>query len=119
MPQSTETGRQGYKNGYGNADQIGALLGAKRISKNSNEFLWNGKVVVIKTGQSAVVTRAMLAKVGAVVYGEKMGDGWVLYEIDPAAFERLSVRSQSNNHDENYRLVRRSQIKDNGTIINV
>jgi hypothetical protein len=117
MPQNTETGQQGLENGYSNADQIGALLGATRVSNNSNEFRWKGMVVVIKTGASAVVTRATLARVAFVVYGEKTAEGWTLYKIDPATFDHLSVQSQSRNHNENYRLVRRSKIRNNGTVI--
>lgn len=60
MPQDSETGRQGIENGYNHADEIGALLNARRVSNNSNEFDWKGSRVVIKTGSSAVVTRALL-----------------------------------------------------------
>ena len=114
MPQNSETGRQGLENGYNNADEIGALLGAARIANNSNEFRWEGKIVVIKTGSSAVVTRATLGRVAAIVYGEETDDGWVLYEIDPTVFEELSIQSRSRNHDERYRLVRRTQIREHG-----
>jgi hypothetical protein len=114
MPQNADTGRQGLWNGYSNADQIGDLLGAVRVASNSNKFRWNDRIVVIKTGSSAVVTHATLAKVAAVVYGDETNTGWVLYEIDPETFEQLSVRSQSNNHNEDYRLVRRSQIREHG-----
>ena len=114
MPQNSETGRQGRENGYNNADEIGALLGATRISNNSNEFRWDDKVVVIKSGSSAVVTRAMLIRVAAIVYGERKNAEWRLYEIDPVEFENLSVQSRSRNHDENYRLVRRTQIREHG-----
>ncbi len=114
MPQNADTGRQGHENGYNNADQIGELLDAVRVTRISNEFRWNGRIVVIKTGPSAVVTRATLARVAAVVYGDETNTGWALYEIDPETFEQLSVRSQSSNHNENYRLVRRSQIREHG-----
>jgi hypothetical protein len=114
MPQNSETGRQGRKNGYSRADQIGALLGATRISNNSNEFRWDDKVVVIKTGSSAVVTRAMLTRVNAIVYGERTNAEWRLYEIDPTVFEKLSIQSRSKNHNEKYRLVRRTQMREHG-----
>ncbi len=119
MPQNAESGCQGLEHGYRNADLIGALLGATRIANNSNEFRWKGRTVVIKTGSSVVVTRATLARVATVVYGEETASGWVLYEIDPATFEGLSVTSQSSKHNENYRLVRRTQIRDNGRVISV
>jgi hypothetical protein len=119
MPQNSETGRQGYETGYNNADEIGALLGAVRLSNSSNEFRWNARIVVIKTGSSAVVTRATLDRVTAIIYGEETGDGWTLYEITPKVFEELSVQSRSRNHDENYRLVRRKQIRQTGRRIPV
>lgn len=71
MPQDSETGRQGCASGYSRADKIGALLGAERLAKNSNEFRWDSRIVVIKTGSSAVVTRATLGRVVAIVYGSK------------------------------------------------
>lgn len=119
MPQNRETGRQGRKNGYNRADKIGELLGATRISNNSNEFRWNDKVVVIKTGSSAVVTRAMLDRVAAIVYGEWINAEWKLYKIEPTVFEGLSIQSHSRNHNENYRLVRRKQIRENGNQISI
>jgi hypothetical protein len=119
MPQTSETGRQGRENGYNRADAIGALLGAARLAKNSNEFEWGGRIVLIKTGPSAVVTRATLSRVAAIVYGEETNDGWILYEIAPTIFEALSVQSCSRKHGENYRLVRRTQIREHGRKIRV
>ena len=119
MPQDSETGRQGCASGYSRADKIGALLGAERLAKNSNEFRWDSRIVVIKTGSSAVVTRATLGRVAAIVYGEETNDGWILYEIAPTLFEALSIQSRSRNHDENYRLVRRTQIRDHGRQVTI
>ena len=119
MPQNSETGRKGRENGYNRANQIGALIGAARLTNSSNEFRWNDRNVVIKTGSSAVVTRAMLARVAAIVYGEETDDGWILYEVAPTIFEELSIQSRSKNHDEKYRLVRRTQIRKHGRQIPV
>ncbi len=117
MPQNAETGRQGRENGYRNADEIGTLIGAARISNKSNVFRWNRKLVVIKTGSSAIVTRPLLAKVEAIIYGEWKHDEWHLYEIGTKVFEKLSKESQSRKHNEEYRLVRRSQIREHGSQI--
>lgn len=114
MPQDSDTGRQGFENGYRRADEIGALLGAVPISRASNEFRWGERIVVIKTGSSIVVTRATLDRVAAIIYGKRTQKGWDLYEIDPTTFERLSVQSQSSKHDQNYRLVRQTQIRTHG-----
>ena len=111
MPQDSETGRQGLENGYNHAGVIAELLNAKRVSNNSNEFDWAGSRVVIKTGSSAVVTRAILDRVDVVVYGEETDEGWAIYRVEPRVFNENSIQSQSKNHNENYRLVRRSQIR--------
>ncbi len=117
MPQDDDSGRRGRLNGYRNADLIGEQLGAVRISQRSNEFQWNDRIILIKTGSSAIVTRATLERVQAVIYGVAV-DGWTLYEIDPETFEELSVASASRNHDETYRRVRRTQIRENGRRLN-
>jgi hypothetical protein len=114
MPQNADTGRQGLENGYRRADEIGAVLGAVRINRNSNEFRWEERIVVIKTGPSIIVTRATLRRVTAIIYGKESRNGWELYEIDPTTFELLSVQSQSSGHNENYRLVRQTQIRGHG-----
>jgi len=114
MPQNADTGRQGRENGYRRADEIGALLGAARTSTNSNDFRWEGRTVVIKTGSSVVVTRATLSRITAIIHGARTYNGWVLYEIDPITFEQLSVQSRSSKHNQNYRLVRQRQIRDHG-----
>ena len=114
MPQNHKTGREGLENGYSRANQIGALIGAERLSNSSNEFRWNGRIVVIKTGSSAVVTRAMLNRVAAVVYGEKKDGDWILYKITSQKFEVLSDQAQSKNHAEKYRRVHRTQIRKYG-----
>jgi len=79
-----------------------------------NDFRWGGKLVVIKTGSSAGVTRTTLGRVAAIVYGEETADRWILYEFAPSKFEELSVQSKSRNHDENYRLVRLAQVWEHG-----
>jgi hypothetical protein len=114
MPQNADTGRQGFENGYRRADEIGALLGADRINNNSNDFIWNERTVVIKTGPSVIATRATLSRVAAIIYGKATSRGWDLYEIDPTTFEQLSVQSPSSGHNERYRLVTRKQIREHG-----
>jgi hypothetical protein len=81
MPQNADTGPQGLENGYRRANEIGALLGAARISNNSNDFRWEGRTVVIKTGSSVVVTPATLRRAAAIIYGKETRNGWELYEI--------------------------------------
>lgn len=114
MAQTSETGRKGCENGYKRADEIGILLSAVRLSKKSNEFRWGDRIVVIKTGPSAVVTRASLGRVAAIVYGEKNDDDWFLYEISPIKFEGLSRPSRSARHSDNYRLVSGTRIREQG-----
>ena len=117
MPQNSETGRKGFENGYKGADEIGTLLGAARISYRSNEFRWKDNLVVIKTGPSVVVTRAILSRVKSIIYGEWKNNKWNLYEIKPDIFEMLSVRSLSKKHNEKYRHVGQQKIKGSGQYI--
>ena len=114
MPQDRETGRKGAEKGYSNADVIGALIRAERIGKNSNEFLWGDRRVVIKSGPSAVVTEATLSRVDAVIFGEQQGGGWVVYEVDPQTYQQASVASKSPSHDDSYRQVSKVQIRQIG-----
>lgn len=83
MPQNSDTGRRGLENGYRRADEIGALLGAVRINRSSNEFRWEDRIVLIKTGPSIIVTRATLRRVTAIICGKETRSGWELYEIEP------------------------------------
>ena len=119
MPQNVETGRQGYENGYGNADEIGSLLGASRVERNANIFKWNGRHIVIKSGPSAVVTLATLERVKAVVYGVRMGTVWELYEIARETFKGCSGKSKSKRHGDNYRLMSRGKIREHGKVIDL
>lgn len=119
MPQNADTGRRGLENGYRKADEIGALLGAVRINRSSNEFRWENRIVLIKTGPSIVAIRDTLRRVTAIICGKETRNGWELYEMDPTTFEQLSVQSQSSGHNENYRLVRQGQIRDHGRRIAV
>ena len=117
MPQDAESGRQGLKKGYARADKIGGILGAERLSKTSNEFLWGNRRIVIKTGPNPVVTRNMLERVEAIIFGEEDDQEWVLYEIDPVTFERISEPSRSSGHDESYRQVSKSKLYSHGRVI--
>ena len=114
MPQDSETGRQGYENGYERANHIGSLIGATRIGRASNEFTWRERRVAIKTGPSVVLTRSTLSRIDAIVYGYQEQGVWTLYEMAPRRFEELSVSSQSRKHTDDYRLVRRAQFLEHG-----
>lgn len=119
MPQNAETGQQGYRNGYNYADEIGVMLKATRKNKTSNEFTrQDGKSLLIKTGSPAVVaTRATLGRIDFIIYGDRSDGSWVLYEICPKKFEDLSGQSRSRNHNENYRSVSRTLIREHGRLL--
>jgi hypothetical protein len=117
MPQDSESGIRGVANGYKNANEIATLIGAARRSKSANLFGLGEERVVIKTGSSAVVTLTTLANVDAVVYGFQQYGHWEVYRIAPAAFETVSVASRSKGHDDRYRSVRKTLIRDNGSRI--
>ena len=115
MPQNEDTGRAGAQAGYSNADAVAKLIGATRVRPGSNDFTWEDKNIVIKTGGSgAVVTRATLSRVALVLYGYSVGEVWELYTIESSAFENLSSQSRSSGHDETYRQVTKKKLRENG-----
>jgi hypothetical protein len=99
MPQNRETGRRGNENGYRNADTLGKLLHAKRVSKQSNEFELAGRRVLLKTGQrGAVASGATLNRVAAVIYGYQDQDHWIAFEVPPMLFREQGTPSLSTSH---------------------
>jgi hypothetical protein len=114
MGQTIESGRRGAASGLINADEIAAIIGATRIKPYINVFQLGERLIVIKTGPSAVITEATLSRVDAVFYGEQTDGGWMIYEINPQTYQGLSVPSRSRKHDERYRQVRKTQIRQHG-----
>ena len=117
MGQTAESGKLGNEEGYLWADEIAALLGATRLSPNSNEFQWAERRIEIKTGSSVAITEATLSRVDAVVYGEQHDGEWSLYEIDPQIYRNLSEPSRGRGHKSDYRQVKKSQIRQHGVKI--
>jgi hypothetical protein len=116
MPQNAQTGRDGRDRGYADADAVANTIGAQRIGPNSNEFMLRNRRISIKTGGPAVVvTRATLGRVDSVLVGENPGGLWDLYEVDPPTFEQNSVQSLSSGHDDNYRSVPLTLVRNIGT----
>lgn len=116
MPQNRETGRQGHENGYRNADTIGERLGAKRLSKQSNEFDMRGRHVLLKTGdRGAVVSGETLKRVEAVIYGFQDHDRWTAFELAPEVFRAHGVPSLSASHrGRDYRQLSKTQCRELG-----
>ena len=86
MTQSHETGAEAARFGHKAAALIADQIGAKKLTRNSNEFQWNGKRVTIRTarqGNNQVgVLYDMLKRVQSVIGA---------FETAPNEFELLSL----------------------------
>ena len=86
MTQNHETGAEAARFGHKAAALIADQIGAKKLTRNSNEFQWNGKHVTIRTarqGNNQVgVLYEMLKRVQSVIGA---------FETAPNEFELLSL----------------------------
>lgn len=84
MPQNQNTGAEAARFGHEAAALIAEKLGAKKLTRNSNEFEWNGQRVTIRTarqGNNQVgVLYDMLERVQSVIGA---------FEIAPNEFELI------------------------------
>ncbi len=99
MSQTTESGREASEFGHRAAALIGQKLGARKISSRTNEFLWNGEFITIRTARignhQVGVLKGMLRRVKFVI---------AAFEIDSGGFELFSLPS------ENYELEMRDSL---------
>ncbi len=86
MPQNRQTGADAARFGHEAAALIGEKIGAKKLTRNSNEFEWNGQRVTIRTarqGNKQVgVLYDMLPRVQSVI---------AAFETAPKEFELISL----------------------------
>ncbi|HEY2572821.1 MAG TPA: hypothetical protein VGH65_02090, partial [Verrucomicrobiaceae bacterium] len=86
MTQNRETGAEAARFGHKAAALIAENIGAKKLTRNSNEFEWNGKRVTIRTarqGNNQVgVLYDMLPRMHSVI---------AAFETAPNEFELLSL----------------------------
>lgn len=100
MPQDRDTGARANEYGHETARLIAKKLGAVSVSKQSNEFAYEGRLVTIRcakrTTSDVGVRFNMLDRVDSVIGAFEGGDGsYDLYEMTPSLY-RLEMRDSKN-----------------------
>ena len=118
MPQDRLTGAIANKFGKETAAKIAKLLGAKKVSINSNEVQYKGKRMVIKCAHLKNfyigVTLKMLKRIDLIIAAfENEDGGFDLYELRPSIFES-NIRI---GHHKHIGLVRKTVFVDKGKFI--
>jgi hypothetical protein len=100
MPQDRESGAKANKYGRETAKKIADKIGAKSISKISNEFKLHDRKITIRCAKHSTndygVTYKMLERVDAVFAAfEQESNKYELYEISPYIFKNNMRETQS------------------------
>jgi len=118
MPQDRNTGAAANQFGRKAAMIISDLIGAKRLSKASNEVLYDGRRAVIKSahlGNNYIgVTLKMLERIDVIIAAFENTDGhYDLYTLDVPTFKN-NIRI---GHHEHIGLVTKKIFYDSGTFL--
>ena len=118
MPQDRNTGAAANQFGRKAAMIISDLIGAKRLSKASNEVLYDGRRAVIKSahlGNNYIgVTLKMLERIDVIIAAFENTDGhYDLYTLDVPTFKN-NIRI---GHHEHIGLVTKIIFYDSGTFL--
>lgn len=103
MPQNQKAGAAGNEFGHENAPRIASAIGAELSRPGSNEAIWNGKRVVIKSAgkstSSVGVTYSMLETLDVVIAAFQHKTGvFEVYTLPASRFSDLAVDSRSSEH---------------------
>src|SRR4051794_20833006 len=118
MSQDRESGARAAQRGHERAARPAEILGAKKLSKGSNECMYEGKRVVIKSAsignQYVGVLTGMLERIDSVIGAFEEKDGsFALWMLSRAAFQRYMRNSQSlSHHPDRGKQVRRDDFED-------
>ncbi len=93
MPQDRESGRRANIYGKKIASLVAEKLGAKKIKKNSNEFLYEDNKITIRCARYATgdvgVSYAMLNRVDSIYAALEQKDGsYDIYLLNPEIYEK-------------------------------
>jgi hypothetical protein len=93
MPQNRESGARANEYGRETAKKIAEEIGAKSISKISNEFELQDRKITIRCAKHSTsdfgVTYKMLERIDAIFAAHEQEDGrYKLYEISPSMFKK-------------------------------
>jgi len=100
MPQNRESGARANEYGRETAKEIAKQIGAKSISKISNEFELQGRKITIRcakhSNDSLGVTYKMLERIDAIFAALEQENGkYELYEISPTMFKKNMRETKS------------------------
>lgn len=100
MPQNRETGARANEYGRETAKKIAGKIGAKSISKISNEFELQGRIITIRCAKHSTndlgVTYKMLERIDAIFAALEQEIGnYELYEISPTMFKKNMRETKS------------------------
>ena len=100
MPQNRESGARANEYGRETAKKIAEKIGAKSISKISNEFELQGRKITIRCAKHSTndlgVTYKMLERIDAIFAALEQENGkYELYEISPSMFEKNMRETKS------------------------
>jgi hypothetical protein len=100
MPQNRESGARANEYGRETAQKIAKGVGAKPISKTSNEFELQGRKITIRCAKHSTdslgVTYKMLKRVDAIFAALEQEDGkYEIYELSPSVFEKRMRETKS------------------------
>ena len=100
MPQNRESGARANEYGRECAKKIAGKIGAKSISKTSNEFELQGRKITIRCAKHSTndlgVTYKMLERIDAIFAALEQENGkYELYEISPSMFEKNMRETRS------------------------
>ncbi len=123
MPQNRDSGARANEYGRENAKRIAEKIGAKSISKRSNEFELKGRKITIRSAKHSTndlgVTYKMLERIDAIFGALEQENGkYELYEISPSMFEKNMRETRSKGPAAGkVGLVRKSVFVNEGTFI--
>ena len=120
MPQTPASGAAGNAFGRTMAPKVAAAIGARMVGNGSNEALWNGKRIVIKSARantsSIGVTYRMLDYIDSVVAAfEREDSSFDLFEVSANAYKKLMTPTRSLGASAGrVGIVRRQSIEETG-----
>jgi len=100
MPQDRESGAKANEYGRETAKKIAEKVGAKFISKTSNEFELQDRKITIRCARHSTndigITYRMLKRIDAIFAALEQENGeYSLYEISPSMFEKNMRETKS------------------------
>lgn len=125
MPQDRQSGVAASRYGHKCARLIAKAIGAQMVGKKSNECIWNGQRVLIKSGhcktRSVGVLYHMIERIEAVLGAFEDDDGSYRIMQLPVARCAASMeptRSHGPSHDR-VGIIRRKVFEDEGRLVGV